>query len=108
MTVETHRELACRRYVQFLFKSYLKWGSWWDLSDVSTLVRFHQATMVENKAYYPDAFMDLLRIEILTYLECEYGCTASGWYPDVQCSLVPEARALSLDIWFTRLHQISV
>jgi hypothetical protein len=94
--------------VQFLFKSYLKWESWWDICDVSAQVRFHQATMVENKAYYPTAFMDLLRIEILTYLENEYCCTASGWYPEVQCSLAPEGMALNLEIWFTQLQRISV
>lgn len=98
-----HRKLACRRYVQFLFKSYLKWESLQDVCDVSILVRFHKATMVENKAYYPNAFIDTLRIEILTYLEVEYGCSGSGWIPEVECSLVPGERALSLEIWFTPL-----
>ena len=108
MAVKTHREIACGRYVKFLFKSYLKWGSSSDLYDISTVVHFHQATMVENKAYYPSSFLDLLQNEILVYLETEYGCTALGWYPNARCSLVPDARALNLEIWFTRLERISV
>jgi hypothetical protein len=35
-------------------------------------------------------------------LETEYGCTASGWFPEVECKVVPEESSLSLNIWFTR------
>ena len=91
MPSESARVLACQRYVRFLFKSYLKWQTPRDVCDVSSLVRF-----------YPSDFYDVLRTQIMLQLETEYSCTASGWLPEVECKVVPEESALSLNIWFTR------
>jgi hypothetical protein len=102
MPSESARVLACQRYVRFLFKSYLKWQSPRDVCDVSSLVRFHQPTIVAGESFYPADFYDVLRTQIMLQLETEYGCTASGWFPEVECKVVPEEGALSLNIWFTR------
>jgi len=101
MPSESVRALACQRYVGFLFRSYLKWESLRDVCDVSSLVRFHKPTIVSGESFYPTDFMDILRTQILVHLETEYGCTGSGWFPEVECNVDPEAGVLSLSIWFT-------
>jgi len=105
MPSESVRALACQRYVRFLFKSYLKWETPWDVCDVTSLVRFHQPTIVAGESFYPADFGDLLRTQIMVQLETDYGCTASGWCPEVECKVVPEEGALSLNIWFTRAQK---
>ena len=99
------RMSACQRYVRFVFRSYLKWESVNDVCDVSSQVRFHQPTIVAGEAFYPRDFLDLLRKEFLLQLETDYGCTASGWQPGVECKIASGENALSLNIWFTQVYK---
>ena len=99
------RASACQRYVRFIFRSYLKWESPNDVCDVSSQVRFHQPTIVEDKEFYPRDFLDLLRTEFMLQLETDYGCTASGWQPEVECKIASGENALSLNIWFTQVNK---
>ena len=102
MASDSQCTLACQRYVRFLFRSYLKWERLQDVCDVSSLVRSHQPTIVSGQSYYPADFISILRTQILLQLEIEYGCSASGWLPEVECKIAPEAEGLSLKIWFTQ------
>ena len=103
---QSPRALACERYTRFLLQSYLKWTSNADLCNSSCLVRFHQATLVDGRAYYPSEFLDLIRLQLLVDLEVHYGATASGWAPNVEACLTPDNAALKLDIWFEQIPQV--
>lgn len=97
------RSLACERYTKFLLQSYLKWHSSDDLRDCACLVRFHQPTLIDGRAYYPSEFLDLLKLQLLLDLEVQYHASATGWSPNVEVSMMPDNTALSLNIWFERL-----
>jgi len=94
------RTLACQRYSKFILQSYLKWHSCEDLRNCSCLVRFHQPTLIEGRAYYPSEFLDLLKLQLLLDLETHYTSTASGWKPNIEVKMMPDNTALSLNIWF--------
>jgi len=96
------RAIACERYSKFLLCSYLKWESSKDLRNASCLVRFHQPTLIDGKAFFPNQFIDLLKLQLLLDLELKYHSTSSGWSPNVEVSIVDDA-ALSLNIWFDKL-----
>jgi hypothetical protein len=83
-----------------LLRSYLRWNTPDDLRNCSCLVRFHQPTLVDGRAFYPSEFLDLLKLRLLLDLELHYSATASGWCPNVEVELVPGEAAMSLNIWF--------
>ena len=97
------KSVACERYVKFLLQSYLRWNQLSDLSDVSCQVRFHKPTIVRGESFYPMDFIDLLRNQLLTSIETEYGSSAAGWQPRVSFKVLDEESAMSLNIWFSAL-----